>query len=139
MTFKEFRAAVAPLAMLRKEVKDVPTWEVYYLALVFEPAPTLMLVQRALVRSALRRFFPAPGELREDCEFERLALIKANPYEPCAKCHHTGWADVHKDGVRYAKRCACHDGYLRVMAKLGCGGQALSVQLELPAGVDDAT
>lgn len=139
MTFKEFRAEVAPLAMLRKEIKDTPTWEVFYRALITDPPPTLLIVRRALVRSALRRFFPSPGELREDCEFERLALIKANPYAPCEKCHHTGWADVHKNGVRYARRCPCYEGYRRVMERLGCGGQPLSVQLALPEGMDDAT
>lgn len=126
MTFEEFRKVVAPLAVQKRVVNDAPTWRIYHAALVAPPAPALEILKRGAVRAgATRKWFPEPSELREDCETERQALLKSYPFEPCEKCHHTGWRDVHKDGVRFAKRCSCHAAYVVKMARLGCGDTKL--------------
>lgn len=138
MTFEEFQVFMTPLAMHFREVRDVPTWRLYHAALLAPPAPSRQLLERALIRSANRRFFPSTDELRADAEAERQAFLKRHPYERCAECRDShGWVTVVDDqGVERAAKCLCFKAYCERLALQGITERPV---LQLAAGSEESS
>lgn len=135
MDFNTFQVYITPLAMHFREVRDEPTWRLYHAALLAPPTPSPLLLDRALIRAANRRFFPSTEELRADAEAERQALLKAHPYVPCTVCRDSdGWVAFTDDaGVARVRRCGCFQRYREALARLGVTGEPVSVALAVPS------
>jgi hypothetical protein len=138
MTYEMFSAVIEPLAILRGEVKDEPTWRLFYAAVMVPPAPTVQLLRMALGRAANRRYFPSTPELREDCEAVRLDYLKSHPHKRCEQCRdNSGWIALLENGIARVTRCDCFERWRAELVADGIGHLALVQPALPPANRDD--
>jgi hypothetical protein len=113
VTGEDFREILRPLLLVYRVTFDAPSWLAYYRALEDVPARLLRVGVEHAMRTP-REFLPRPGELREMAETVRLALVAAQPWQPCDDCRALhGWTEVQDaDGVTRLQRCGCRAAHL---------------------------
>jgi hypothetical protein len=122
MSRAEFAVVLQPLVSAMRADFDTAAWTAYYRALEDVSPALLEAAVDKLIREPLE-FFPKAGELRAECERQRLAILAAHPYDGCASCeeHGKGWEPVMVNGVQRMARCACYGRHMERLALLGVG------------------
>ena len=134
MTRADFFKILEPLILtLGGDTFDTPTRSAYFRVLQDVPA-NVFAAAVARVEKMPLKFMPRPGELRAYAEEERIAMLAAIPYLPCATCDETGWEPVTTDGIVSMRRCGCWTRHQAMIAALGIG----QAPLVLPAGAPGA-
>lgn len=120
MTFEDFRALAAPLAVQLGAEWDLPTWRLYHQAVASVPP---MLLELAFQMAAeTRTKYPSAAQLREIAESMRRKALALYPWSPCCECEDSPrWRKILVEGIERVEVCPCVRRHTMRLAEMGLG------------------